>query len=87
LVAAAGAMALTACNLGDHPSALTGQPRGATVAFESIKGESIKGLPPGQFYELVQALNNGAQTPGPAIMSRESTSAYRARAVISPPAW
>ena len=78
LLAAVCAIALTACNLDDHPSALTGQPRGATVAFESIDG-----LPPGQFRELVQALNNEAQTRRLAVMSRESPSAYRVRGYLS----
>ncbi|MGA2567298.1 MAG: hypothetical protein ABSF41_10760 [Pseudolabrys sp.] len=77
-MAAVCAIALTACNLEDHPSAMTGQPRGATVAFESIDG-----LPPGQFRELVQALNNETQTRRLAVMSRESPSAYRVRGYLS----
>jgi len=77
-LAAVCAIALTACNLEDHPSAMTGQPRGATVAFESIDG-----LPPGQFRELVQALNNETQTRRLAVMSRESPSAYRVRGYLS----
>jgi hypothetical protein len=78
LLAAACALMLAACNLEDHPGALTGQPRGATVAFESIDG-----LPPGQFQELVQALNNEAQTRRLAVMSRESPSAYRVRGYLA----
>ena len=57
---------------------LAGQPRGATVAFESIDG-----LPPGQFHELVQALNDEAQTRQLAVMSRESPSAYRVRGYLA----
>ena len=57
LVAAVCAMALAACNAEDRPTASVGQPRGATVAFESIDGP-----PPGQFHQLVQDLNNEAQT-------------------------
>jgi hypothetical protein len=71
-------MALAACSPDDRPGALTDQPRGATVAFESIDG-----LPPGQFRELVQALNNEAQTRRLAVMSRESPSAYRVRGYLA----
>ena len=78
LVAAFCAMALAACSPDDRPGALTDQPRGATVAFESIDG-----LPPGQFRELVQALNNEAQTRRLAVMSRESPSAYRVRGYLA----
>jgi hypothetical protein len=78
LPAAACALLLAACNLEDHPGALSGQTRGATVAFESIDG-----LPSGQFRELVQALNDEAQTHQVAVMSRESPSAYRVRGYLS----
>ena len=72
------ALTLAACNLDDQPTAFNGQPRGATVAFESIDG-----LPPGQFQNLVQALNSEAQTRRLAVMSRESPSAYRVRGYLS----
>ncbi len=78
LLAAACALTLGACSLENHPGALTDQPRGATVAFESIDG-----LPPGQFRELVQALNNEAQTRRLAVTSRESPSAYRVRGYLA----
>jgi hypothetical protein len=78
LVAAVCAMVLAACSPDDRPGALADQPRGATVAFESIDG-----LPPGQFRELVQALNNEAQTRRLAVMSRESPSAYRVRGYLA----
>ena len=77
LMAAACAVALAACNPDDHTAAV-GQPRGATVAFESIDGP-----PPGQFHELVQALNTEAQTRRLAVLSRESPSAYRVRGYLS----
>ncbi|HEX5211432.1 MAG TPA: hypothetical protein VFW22_06845 [Pseudolabrys sp.] len=72
------ALTLAACNLDEHPTAVNGQPRGATVAFESIDG-----MPPGQFKDLVQALNAEAQTRRLAVMSRESPSAYRVRGYLS----
>jgi hypothetical protein len=78
LLAAACALALTACDPQDNPNALAGQPRGASVAFESIDG-----LPPGQFHQLVQDLNNEAQARRLAVMSRESPSAYRVRGYIA----
>jgi len=78
LLAAVCALTLAACNPNDRPPALAGQPRGATVAFESIDG-----LPPGQFHELVQALNDEAQTRKLAVMSRESPSTYRVRGYLA----
>jgi len=73
-LAAAGAMALAGCTLDGKPSLLAGQPRGATVAFESIEGP-----PPAQFHTLVQNLNDEAQIRRLAVLSRETTSAYRVR--------
>ena len=49
------ALALAACNP-DSQAVSAAQPRGATVAFESVDG-----LPPGQFKKLVQDLNDEAQ--------------------------
>ena len=77
LVAAACTMALAACTQDGQPG-MAGQPRGATVAFESIDGP-----PPGQFHELVQALNNEAQTRQLAVISRESPSTYRVRGYLA----
>jgi hypothetical protein len=71
-------MALAACNPEDRPATLAGQPRGATVAFESIDGP-----PPGKFRQLVRDLNNEAQTRRLAVMSRESPSAYRVRGYLA----
>jgi hypothetical protein len=78
LLAAACALALTACNPQDNPRALAGEPRGASVAFESIEGP-----PPGQFRQLVQDLNNEAQARRIAVMSRESPAAYRVRGYLA----
>jgi hypothetical protein len=78
LVAAVCAMALGACNLEGRPTGLAGQPRGATVAFESIDGP-----PPGQFQQLVRDLNNEAQTRRLAVISRESPSAFRVRGYLA----
>jgi len=72
------ALTLAACNPEGSPGALSGQPRGATVAFESIDG-----LPRGQFDELVNALNSEAQSRRLAVMSRESPSAYRVRGYLA----
>ena len=58
--------------------ASAGQPRGATVAFESIDGP-----PPGQFHKLVHDLNDEAQTRRLAVISRESPSAYRVRGYLA----
>src|SRR5664279_2286672 len=77
LLAAICAMALAACTQDGQPG-MAGQPRGATVAFESIDGP-----PPGQFRELVQALNNEAQTRRLAVISRESPSTYRVRGYLA----
>ena len=77
-LAVACTMALAACNPEDRPGASASQPRGATVAFESIDGP-----PPGQFHELVQALNNEAQTRRLAVISRESPSTYRVRGYLA----
>jgi hypothetical protein len=78
LLAAACALALTACNPQDNPGALAGEPRGASVAFESIDGP-----PPGQFRQLVQDLNDEAQARRLAVMSRESPAAYRVRGYLA----
>jgi hypothetical protein len=78
LAAAVCAMALSACNQDQRPNNLAGQPRGASVAFESIDGP-----PPGQFQQLVQDLNDEAQTRKLAVMSRETPSAYRVRGYLA----
>jgi hypothetical protein len=78
LLAAVCLMTLVACNQEERPATLAGQPRGATVAFESIDGP-----PPGQFHQLVRDLNDEAQTRRLAVMSRESPSAYRVRGYLA----
>ncbi len=77
-LAAAGAMALAGCNSDGQPSVLAGQPRGATVAFESIDGP-----PQAQFQKLVQNLNDEAQSRRLAVISRESPSVYRVRGYLA----
>lgn len=76
------ASALAACTTDGQsgPASLSaaGQPRGASVAFDSIDG-----LPPGQFQTLVRNLNDEAQTRRLAVISRENTSAYRVRGYLS----
>lgn len=50
------------------------QPRGATIAFDSIDG-----LPPQQFKTLVDGLNQEAQSRRVAVTSRLQPAAYRVR--------
>jgi hypothetical protein len=78
LLAAACALALAACNPEDRSITSAGQPRGASVAFESIDG-----LPPDQFRQLVNSLNSEAQTRQLAVMSRDSQAAYRVRGYLA----
>ena len=77
LLAAACALTLAGCNP-DNQAVSAAQPRGATVAFESVDG-----LPPGQFQKLVQDLNNEAQARRLAVISREQSSAYRVRGYLA----
>lgn len=53
-------------------------PRGTTVAFESIDG-----LPRGQFQKLVKALTEEADARQIAVVTRESSAAFRARGYAS----
>jgi len=78
VLAAAGAMALAGCTFDGQPNLLAAQPRGATVAFESIDGP-----PKAQFATLVQSLNDEAQSRRLAVISRESPSAYRVRGYLA----
>ena len=77
LLAAACALMLAGCNP-DNQGVSAAQPRGATVAFESVDG-----LPPGQFRKLVQNLNDEAQSRRLAVTSREQASAYRVRGYLA----
>jgi hypothetical protein len=71
------ALALAGCNPDNQGLSAT-QPRGATVAFDSLDG-----LPPGQFQKLVGNLNEEAQSRRLAVISREQTSAYRVRGYLA----
>jgi hypothetical protein len=77
LLAATCALMLAGCNP-DNQAVSAAQPRGATVAFESVDG-----LPPGQFRKLVQDLNDEAQSRRLAVTSREQASAYRVRGYLA----
>jgi hypothetical protein len=77
LLVATCALMLAGCNP-DNQAVSAAQPRGATVAFESVDG-----LPPGQFRALVQDLNNEAQSRRLAVISREQSSAYRVRGYLA----
>jgi hypothetical protein len=78
LVTIALAGALAGCTTDGQQGVATVQPRGATVAFESIDGP-----PPGQFQTLVRNLNDEAQQRRLAVLSREATSAYRVRGYLA----
>jgi hypothetical protein len=71
------ALTLAACNP-DSQAVSAAQPRGATVAFESVDG-----LPPGQFKKLVQDLNDEAQGRRLAVISREQSAVYRVRGYLA----
>lgn len=71
------ALALAACNP-DSQGVSAQQPRGATVAFDSLDG-----LPPSQFQQLVKNLNDEAQSRRLAVISREQPSAYRVRGYLA----
>jgi len=71
------ARGLAACNP-DSSGLSAQQPRGATVAFDSLDG-----LPPGQFQRLVKNLNDEAQSRRLAVISREQPSAYRVRGYLA----
>lgn len=78
-IVAVCAIALGGCNVHDRESyASAAQPRGPTVAFESIDGP-----PRAQFQKLVQNLNDEAQNRRLAVISREQTSAYRVRGYLA----
>jgi hypothetical protein len=72
------AVMLAGCNHDNQPSVSAAQPRGATVAFESIDGPPLA-----QFHTLVQDLNNEAQARRLAIIARDEPSAYRVRGYLA----
>lgn len=78
LAAAACALTLSACTTDGQTTALGLQTRGATVAFESIDGP-----PSGQFYKLVENLNEEAQAHRLAVISRERPAAYHVRGYLA----
>ena len=69
---------LAACGPDGGPGLTAQQPRGATVAFESIDGP-----PPAQFKQLVLDLNNEARARRLAVTSREQPAAYRVRGYLA----
>jgi len=77
-LAFAAALALAACQTEQQASLAAAQPRGSTVAFDSIDG-----LPQDRFHTLVQDLNGEAQLRQLAVLSREQPAAYRVRGYFS----
>ena len=77
-LAIAAALTLAACNPDNQPNVAAAQPRGATVAFESIDGP-----PQAQFRTLVQDLDSEAQARRLAVMARGQSSAYRVRGYLA----
>ena len=69
---------LAGCGFAGPQTVTAPQPRGASVAFESIDGP-----PPGQFQTLVRNLNDEAQSRRLAVISRESVSVYRVRGYLA----
>lgn len=69
---------LAGCGSTSLPNPAALQPRGASVAFDSIDGP-----PPAQFQTLVRALNDEAQSRQLAVISREGSSAYRVRGYLT----
>jgi hypothetical protein len=69
-------LALAACNTTGQQASLDGA-RGATVAFDSIDG-----APRPVFDQLVRDLNTEARSRQLAVVSRDSSAAYRVRGYI-----
>jgi len=78
VLAAVGVMTLASCGPDGQPVVTAAQPRGASIAFESIDGP-----PPAQFHTLVQDLNDEAQSRQLAVISRDKPSAYRVRGYLA----
>jgi hypothetical protein len=68
------ALMLAGCQTEKDATMAAAQPRGATVAFESIDG-----LPKDHFQTLVQDLSGEAQLRRLVVLSREQPAAYRVR--------
>jgi len=77
-LAAVCALTLAGCNENAPANVAAAQPRGATVAFESIDGPPVA-----QFHKLVADLNDEAQTRRLAVISREQPSAFRVRGYLA----
>jgi hypothetical protein len=71
-------LALGGCNTGSSTGIAAAQPRGASVAFESIDG-----LPQRQFTKLVHDLNDEAQSRRLAVLPRGESAAYRVRGYLA----
>jgi hypothetical protein len=78
LALAVSVLALAGCGPDGQPSLIAEQPRGASVAFDSIDGP-----PPEQFAKLVQDLNQEAKARRLAVVSRTQPSAYRVRGSLA----
>ncbi len=72
------ASGVAACKQDGPANVALQQPRGASVAFDTIDG-----LPRPQFQTLVDRLNDEAQSRQLAVVSREGTSAYRVRGALT----
>ena len=77
-LALVAALLVAGCQTEKEASLAAGEPRGASVAFESIDG-----LPQDRFHTLVQDLNGEAQLRRLTVLSREQPSAYRVRGYFS----
>jgi hypothetical protein len=72
------ASSVAACKQDGPANIAMAQPRGASVAFDTIDG-----LPRPQFQTLVERLNDEAQSRRLAVVSREGTSVYRVRGALT----
>ncbi|MGN6570758.1 MAG: hypothetical protein ACTHLO_05020 [Pseudolabrys sp.] len=77
-LACMAALLVAGCQTEKEASLAAAEPRGASVAFESIDG-----LPQDRFHTLVQDLNGEAQLRRLAVVSREHPTAYRVRGYFS----
>jgi hypothetical protein len=78
LLAGVCVFALAGCGPDGAPGPIAEQPHGATVAFESIDG-----LPPAQFKQLVLDLNSEAHARRLAVTSRDAPSVYHVRGYLA----
>lgn len=78
VLVAVGVLMLAGCGPDGKPILSATQPRGASVAFESIDGP-----PPAQFQKLVKDLDNEAQSRKLAVVARDDQAAYRVRGYLA----